>query len=94
MRLPFFFFFESYVLRETSKLSTKTHGWGNLTILLRGVCVIELKLGGWCRIALGTGVGVVGVRVTERPGVAVLMPLSFCPEPERCSGRYYNFSII
>ena len=36
--------------------------------------MIELKLGGWCRrIALGTGVGVVGVRVTERPGVAVFV---------------------
>ena len=71
--MTFFYYYESHVLRETSKLSTKTHGWGNPTILLREVRVIELKLGGWCRIALGTGVGVVGVRVTERPGVAVFV---------------------
>ena len=35
--------------------------------------MIELKLGGWCRIALGTGVGVVGVRVVIQPGVAVFV---------------------
>ena len=49
------------------------HGWGNPTILLRGVRVIELKLGGWCRIALGTGVGVIGVRVVAQPGVVVFV---------------------